>query len=36
MPRPMVRIANVDGSVTDIIKTRNDLVGFLFTRKEYF
>lgn len=36
MPRPMVRIANVDGSVSDIIKTRNDLVGFLFTRKRVF
>ena len=36
LPRPKLRIANVDGFVSDIINGRDDFVGLHFTRKRIF
>jgi len=36
LPRPKIRIANVDGFISDIINGRDDFVGLHFTRKRIF
>jgi lambda family phage minor tail protein L len=36
LPRPRLRIANVDGFISDIINGRDDFVGLHFTRKRIF
>lgn len=36
LPRPKLTIANLDGILSDLIKQRGDLVGFLFNRKRTF
>ena len=36
LPRPRLRIANVDGFISDIINGRDDFVGLRFTRKRIF
>ena len=36
LPRPRIRVANVDGFISDIINGRDDFVGLHFTRKRIF
>ena len=36
MPRPTLTVANLEGLMSDAIKTRSDLVGHMFTRKRTF
>jgi len=36
MPRPTLTVANLDGLISDILKSRSDLVGNLFIRKRTF
>ena len=36
LPRPRLRVANVDGFISDIINGKDDFVGLHFTRKRIF